>query len=179
MLSGLFGNLHVAATIALAAACALAYTIARFRSGRKQFTLLDAATIVLLMVVVSGATIPLLEAASDGARESALLENLNTLRSQIALYKVEHGGEAPLLYQGKFPQLTHATDASGTPGQPGRQHPFGPYLPDGMLVNPITGRAVVTETSVFPPTASSGNGGWLFHQESGQIAADLPEMLDR
>ena len=179
MFSGLFDNLRVAATVALAAASALAYAIARFRSGRKQFTMLDAATIVLLMVVVSGATIPLLEAASDGARESALLQNLNTLRSQIALYKVEHGGESPLLYQGKLPQLTLATDASGAPGPPGRQHPHGPYLPDGMLVNPITGRAIITETAVFPPTASTDNGGWLFHQESGQIAADLPEMLDR
>lgn len=179
MLSGLLENLHITAAVALAGMSALAYMIARFRRGRKQFTLIDCVTVVLLMAIVSGAAIPLLEAASRGAKESALLQNLHTLRSQIALYKIEHGGEPPLLYEGTLPQLTHATDGSGTPGPPGSKHPYGPYLPGTLLANPITGRTAVTETSTFPPTACSGNGGWLFHQESGQIAADLPEMLKR
>ena len=179
MLSGLLENLHITAAVALAGVTALGYMMARFRRGRKQFTLIDCITVVLLMAIVSGAAIPLLEAASRGAKESALLQNLHSLRSQIALYKIEHGGEPPLLYEGTLPQLTHATDGAGTPGTPGGKCPYGPYLPNGILVNPVTGRSVVTETNTFPPTACSGNGGWLFHQESGQIAADLPEMLKR
>ena len=168
-------NLHIPLTVGMAAMVALGYITVRFRGGRKQFTLFDGAAVVLLMVIISGAAIPVLEAAAQGAKESALRQNLYTLRSQIALYKVEHGGESPVLYQGTFPQLLHATSAVGLPGEPDSRHPFGPYLPGGIPVNPITGRTVVTATDSFPPTAPSGHGGWLYHQESGQIAPDLAE----
>ena len=71
------------------------------------------------------------------------------------------------------------TNAQGRPGVPGSKYPFGPYLHNGVPVNPITGRSIVTATDTFPPTAQSGNGGWLYHESTGQIAPDLAQFLDR
>jgi hypothetical protein len=56
---------------------------------------------------------------------------------------------------------------------------LGPYLPEGIPANPLTGRSVITATETFPPEAASGQGGWLYQQETGQIAPDLPNILNR
>jgi general secretion pathway protein G len=174
-----FVSLPIAATAVVAGLSSLAYLALRFRRGRRIFTLIDAVIMVLLMAIVSAAAVPLVEESVRHAKDSAVLENLYTLRSQIALYKVEHNGDPPILYQSSFPQLLQATNAEGIPGPPGNDRPCGPYLRNGIPPNPVTGRVMVTSTDVFPPTAASGNGGWLYHQETGQIAIDLPEMLNR
>jgi general secretion pathway protein G len=149
------------------------------RKGKAEFTLVNA-VILAVMVAIGGAFgIPLVEKASDRAKRAALLENLHTLRSQIELYKVEHGGEPPVVYQNTFPQLIRATNAQGLPGETGSKYPYGPYLHGGVPVNPVTGRSIVTLTDSFPPAAASGNGGWIYHQQTGRIAADLDEFLDQ
>lgn len=136
------------------------------------------AMLLAVIVAILGATaIPLVEMGSRKAKSSALLQNLHTLRSQIELYKMEHGGKAPVVYDGTFPQLIRATNDAGIPGPPGSEYLHGPYLRSGVPVNPVTGRSIVTLTETFPPAAPSGNGGWIYHQETGQIAADLADFL--
>jgi len=120
-----------------------------------------------------------IERATRQAQQSTLSENLRVLREQIELYKLQHGGYPPTLYEGGFPQLIRATDSRGRVGPPGSNYPLGPYLRTGVPLNPVTGRSIVTPTDVFPPEAASGNGGWLYHQPTGQIAIDLEEHLDR
>jgi general secretion pathway protein G len=173
------GNLQLPITVGLAAVTALGYLVSRARHRRGHFSVMDALTVVLLMAIVTATAVPVLEAASEGAKRTALLQNLHAMRSQIELYRVQHKGQSPLLYQGTLPQLIQATDADGVPGQRGSKHPFGPYLPAGIPANSFTGRVVITATEQFPPSAPSGGGGWLYHQETGQLAADLPDMLDR
>jgi general secretion pathway protein G len=179
VLSGLIGNLHLPVTVGLASIASLGYLVSRARHGVKQFTLFDVVAVVLLMAIVTATSVPLLEAAAAGAKQTALMENLHTLRSQIELYRLQHGGEPPVLYQGTLPQLVQATDVTGIPGWPGKRYPYGPYLSKGITANALTGRSVVTATESFPPKAASGAGGWLYHQPTGQIAIDLPEMLNQ
>jgi len=174
-----YSNLQLPAAVALAALALIGYMASYARSGKADFTVIDAVIVAVLAAIVGATTIPLLEMANRRAKTTALLQNLHTLRSQIELYKLGHGGEPPVLYQGSFPQLIRATNAEGIPGEPGTEYPFGPYLRSGLPLNPITGRSIVTATGVFPPTAPSKNGGWLYHQATGQIAADLAEYLDQ
>lgn len=169
-------NANLPAAALLGAIAAGGYILAHARHRQLRFTLLDAMIVVVIMAIVTAIAMPLVTAAGEQARESALLQNLRTLRAQIELYKLEHGGEVPLLYEGTFPQLTEATNAAGLPGPPGRDHPCGPYF-GGIPANPYTGVSVVTLTETFPPTESTPVGGWLYHQETGQIAADLAEHL--
>ncbi len=153
------------------------YAIRHVRNGRADLRLVDTLILVAVAVIVGGVAVPLFEMASDRAKTSALLRNLHTLRSQIELYKLEHGGEPPVLYQNTFPQLIRATNAQGIPGERNSKYPYGPYLHDGVPVNPVTGCSIVTLTDTFPPARPSGNGGWIYHQETGRIAADLEGYL--
>ncbi len=148
-----------------------------FQRNRGEFTLVDGLILVALMAIVSGTAVPVVESLSGRAKASAALQNLHTLRAQIELYKVEHGGKPPLLYEGGFPQLTSSTNEQGVPGKPGPKFPFGPYLRAGLPVNPLTNGHTVTPADTFPPEKPSGNGGWLYHQETGQIALDVEGYL--
>ena len=170
-------GLELPASILLGAVAAVAYLMAYVRHRGLRFTLLDALLVVAIMAVGTAVAMPILSAAHHRANSSALRQNLRTLREQIALYKVAHGGQPPLLFEGGFPQLAHATNAEGVPGPPGDAHPCGPYLPAGVPMNPYTGVSVVTPTDTFPPTTPSGVGGWLYHQKTGRIAPDLEDHL--
>ena len=148
------------------------------RSGKTELTLLNAVILAVVIAIGGGIGIPLVEKVNKRIKRAALLQNLNVLRSQIELYKLEHGGETPVLYKNTFPQLTRATDAEGSPGEPGVNCPFGPYLRGGVPVNSITGCSIVVLTDTFPPTAATGNGGWVYHQATGRIAVDLEEFIE-
>jgi len=149
----------------------------RTRSGKVEFTVVNAVMLAVVVAIAGGIGIPLIEKTSGRAKRVAALENLYTLRSQIAIYKAEHGGTPPVLHQNTLPQLTRATNAEGIPGKAGSKHEYGPYLCGGIPVNPLTERSIVTGTPTFPPAAASGNGGWIYHQQTGQIAIDLDEFL--
>ncbi len=147
------------------------------RSGKAEFTLLNAVILAIVVAIAGAFGVPLIEKVSGEAKRVTLLQDLRTLRSQIEFYKLEHAGEPPMLYQNTFPQLIRSTNAQGIPGQRGSEYPFGPYLSAGVPVNAITGCSIVTPVDTFPPTAPSGNGGWIYHQPTGQIAIDLKEFL--
>ncbi|MEX0712228.1 MAG: type II secretion system protein [Pirellulales bacterium] len=144
---------------------------------RQAFTLIEVLIVVVIMAVLAATIIPQFSSSTKDARESALRFNLHALRSQIELYKLHHSGAVPTISGGVLPQLTSATDASGAVGAPGPSFPYGPYMLNGLPTNPITGSSTVTATASFPPTAASGNGGWLYHEATGQIAADTAECL--
>jgi general secretion pathway protein G len=140
-------------------------------------TLLNGMMLAIVFAIIGAAAVPIIEMASHQAKSSTLLQNLHILRSQINLYKLEHGGKFPLHFQGSLPQLIRPTNGAGIPGEPGEDSPYGPYLRNGIPVNPMTNRSIITLTETFPPTAPSGNGGWIYHQETGQIAPDLKDFL--
>lgn len=175
---GFLGNVQLPVTVGLASVASLGYLVSRARHGMKRFSPFDAVAMVLLMAIVTATSVPLLEAAADGARHTALTQNLQALRQQIALYTAHHG-EPPALYEGSLPQLLQATNAAGIPVPADSTHCYGPYLRGIIPPNPFTGKSVVTATPTFPPATASGAGGWLYHQPTGKISADLPELLDR
>jgi len=131
------------------------------------------------MAVVTAVAMPLLSAADNQAKSTTLAENLRILRAKIELYKLEHGNQVPLVFQGTLPQLTEATNAEGVPGPAGKEYPFGPYLPDGIPLNPYSGSARIELTETFPPVKQTAAGGWLYHQPTGRIAANHASSLDK
>ncbi len=142
-------------------------------------TVVDVAIFAIVAVIASAVSIPIVERATESAQQSALLESLHTLQTQIDVYKLQHRGRPPVLHNGSLPQLYRSTDAHGQIGPAGKKFPLGPYLRGGIPLNPMTERSIVTPVDTFPPTAPSGNGGWLYHQPTGQIAIDIADYLDR
>jgi general secretion pathway protein G len=149
------------------------------RHGAIELTLVNALLLAIVVAIAGGVAVPLIEKYSTETERSALLQNLQTMRSQIELYKLDHNGTPPTVYQNTFPQLVRATNAQGIPGPSGSKYPYGPYLHSGIPVNPVTGCSIVVPVDTFPPTAPTGGGGWIYHQTTGRVTADLDGWLDK
>jgi hypothetical protein len=163
----------------VAAVLSLGYCAVRARNWREDFGLVDAAILFLAMATGTAAAVPFINGAQRQASATAMMGELHILRTQIALYQAEHGGNAPLLFQGGFPQLTQPTNAAGVPGSGGSNFPLGPYFPSGIPANPMTGVATVTAVAEFPPKAPTGARGWVYHQATGRIAPDVDGYVGR
>ncbi len=174
-----FGDLPLPASIALGALAAAAYALGAARWRQQDFGWLDAMIMASLMAIVSALALPFLREADEKAKLSVLVQNLHTLRGQIERYRIEHGGNPPLIYRGSFPQLTRSTNGAGVPGLAGKGFPYGPYLPEGVPANPFTGVAWVEPIATFPPQKTHGIGGWLYYPPTGQIAPDLAGHLSK
>ena len=135
---------------------------------RKQaFTLVEILIVVIILGILAAIVIPQFTEASDDARESALSSDLQTVRSQIELYKVQHS-----MYPGRVrnadgtftdwsgatfvSQLTSTSDVNGDTDNSG----YGPYLQE-FPTNPFAsgnGAAVAVGAAV----EDDGDPGWFW-----------------
>jgi general secretion pathway protein G len=107
---------------------------------RKQsgFTLVEILIVVVILGILAAIVIPQFSQASTDAKVNSLKGDLQTLRSQIALFKIQHNDVPPV--PGTFAaQMTGKTLVSGTVDAAGT---FGPYL-QAVPVNPFTNLASV------------------------------------
>jgi prepilin-type N-terminal cleavage/methylation domain-containing protein len=145
---------------------------------RTAFTLIEVLIVVVIMAVLAAIIIPHYFDATDDAKASTLKHNLYTLRAQIEMYKLSHGNAVPSLQNNSLPQLILATDATGAIGTAGPSYPYGPYIAGGVFpVNPYDGVNTVIATGVFPPAASTPDGGWLYDPATGDITANTAGHL--
>ena len=120
----------------------------------KAFTLVEILIVVIILGILAAIVIPQFTQASNDARDSSITSNLQTIRSALALYRVQHGDKFP--EAAKFEaQMTGKTDASGAAGGT-----LGPYLPS-IPANPVTGVKTVT-TGAEKPAAGIAAGGWFY-----------------
>ena len=145
---------------------------------RDGFTLIEVLIVVVIMAVLAATIIPQFSSSTKDAKESSLKFNLNTLRSQIELYKLHHNGSLP---DGttNLKQLTSATNISGTTGAAGTSFPYGPYVQNALPVNPFTNSNKVTLfAGAGAPTASGAtDAGWLYRAATGDIWIDDTNYL--
>jgi general secretion pathway protein G len=133
------------------------------------FTLIEIMIVVVILAVLAATIIPQFSTSVNDSKVSAMQTDLQSLRSQIQLYSFQHNGAFPTLTGTTIPQLLANTDVTGAVGT-GASFPYGPYMQGQMPVNPIDGNNTVTATAVFPPTAATAAGGWLYYAATGQIA---------
>ena len=130
--------------------------------------------LAVVAIMVGAIVIPQQTRASDEARLSNLRTNLQTMRSQLLLYKTQHNETYPTDFER---QLTFYTDISGgTAARPDSAHTFGPYL-QAVPINPISGsKAVrVVEGARRDFEAPCEDAGWWFNTTTGELRADLPD----
>jgi len=145
----------------------------RNQRDRGGFTLIEVLIVVVIMSILAATIIPQFSTSTKDAKESTIRFNLNTMRSQIELYKLHHVGLMPD-GTNNLKQLTSSTDATGTLGTAGASFPYGPYIQTALPSNPMTGSNTVTLfTGTGTPTASgSTTAGWIYRASTGEIWCD-------
>ena len=130
---------------------------ARFGGAGAAFTLVEILIVVVLLGILAAIVVPQFRKASNDARESALARDLQTIRSQLQVFKVQHNGPYPT----DVTLLTKKTTVGGVESATGA---YGPYV-EQMPTNPFT------ETSdVQTATKGAGSQAWYYNSTTGEFA---------
>jgi len=136
--------------------------IRRTRSNAKGFTLVEILIVVIILGILAAIVIPQFTGASEDARKSNMQSQLQTLRSQIELYKLEHR-DAPPDSANFWTKMTTQTDDNGAAFVAGTSlgKPHGPYMQDKVL-NPLTNSNTLAGSA-------SATTGWVYNETTGKI----------
>jgi len=149
-------------------------TVVRYRN-RKGFTLVEILIVVIILGILAAIVIPQFTSASQDARKNSLVSQLQTLRSQLELYKLQHLDQLPSTLIGGTPawtQMTVKTNASGATGTT-TAFPFGPYL-QADPANPLnasnsTSVGVVTTDATLGGANPVANKAFIINSSNGKI----------
>jgi general secretion pathway protein G len=134
------------------------------------FTLVEILIVVVILGILAAIVIPQFSQASLEAREASLISNLQTMRSQIELYKVQHLEVLPTVAN-LDTLMTSVTDIDGNPwAAPATA--YGPYMrviPDNPFTNGNTVDGVANDWLYTPNPA---NGTYTFQADDGGTCPD-------
>ncbi len=150
-----------------------------YRKNNKGFTLVEILIVVIILGILAAIVIPQFTNASTDARKNSLSSQLQTMRSQFELYKLQHNDQLPVVFKttgtktdisGCWAGMVGQTDVAGaTTGTD-----FGPYLQQ-TPTNPLNqGVDVIVGTADLVYAANSGAAkpvGWLMNNVTGKVWA--------
>jgi general secretion pathway protein G len=149
------------------------------KSRKTGFTLIEILIVVIILGILAAIVIPQFTEASSDAKESTLVSNLQTMRSQLGLYKVQHDDQHPNVEDDVADadvanfilRLTEKSDVTGTLDAAGD---YGPYMPD-VPRNPFQSdnAAPLIRFGADPGTDAAH---WCFDPLTGDLRADDSEV---
>jgi len=131
------------------------------KSKRSGFTLVEILIVVVILGILAAIVIPQFTEASTEAKLSALCTDLQTLRSQIELYKIQHN-DIPPTFAAFTAQMTAQTDIDGAVGTD-----YGPYM-QKIPINQFNNDDTLSNDG----SIGDDGGGWEYDETTGQINAD-------
>jgi len=132
----------------------------------KGFTLVEILIVVIILGILAAIIIPQFTEASNEARFSAVVSDLQTVRSQIELYKIQHLDQLPVgANEDLWAQLTTATDAQGNAGGD-----FGPYM-QTEPTNPFAPAGLETTCIAADANPGAAAAAWWFNSTTGEFKA--------
>ncbi len=143
----------------------------------KGFTLVEILIVVVILGILAAIVIPQFTNASEAAKASNLVSQLQSIRSQLELFQLQHNGDYPIhTLMDDFEALTSKTLVDGTIAAATDTDTFGPYLQKAP-VNPFTAGGngdvvTVTDTGTAVPNATAAVG-WVYNSATGEIRASM------
>ena len=134
------------------------------------FTLIELLIVIVVLGILAAIVVPQFTDASTDAKTSSLVSNLQTVRSQIQMYKIQHTGALPGDGTASVSDaLTKYTDADGalTLVQAPGTGVYGPYL-QAIPKNPFNDLATIGEDGTVGDSAT----GWELNTTTGAFQAD-------
>lgn len=136
------------------------YRQAQERKGTKMrknkgFTLVEILIVVVILGILAAIVIPQFSDASTQSKVSSAKSSLQTLRSQISLYKIQHNDNPPSLANFTA-QMTAKTDITGAAGTQ-----YGPYM-QAVPKNPFNDSDTLA-------AADGATVGWVYDETTGII----------
>ena len=133
------------------------------KNSARGFTLVEILIVVIILGILAAIVIPQFTNASTEARQNSTASLLQTLRSQIELFKLQHGDTLPNIV-GNAADGSHwdpltKTSTYGTPVST-----FGPYMQQPPR-NPLTGSSVVSDGD--GSAAPAVDSGFVFDYNAG------------
>ncbi len=151
------------------------------------FTLVELIIVIVILGILASIAIPSIIGSTDEARETALSQDLATVRKAMQLYAAQH--------QGKFPgatedglgnkagteaavknQLLYYSDKNGkcSRSKDTSKYPYGPYLTKEFPSVPVGNQAgknsIKVSNSKAPLVADNdANGAWMYSYVTGEI----------
>jgi general secretion pathway protein G len=127
------------------------------KDGKTGFTLIEILIVVIILGILAAIVIPQYTSASEDSKLSNLMSNLQAIRGQLELYKMNHNETYPTNIN---TQLTGKTDLDGTINPAGLHGPYLHISPQNPFVDdPV--EAV--------KTAGGAGEGWNYNSATGVI----------
>ncbi len=142
--------------------------------AKSGFTLVEILIVVVILGILAAIVIPQFTEASTEAKLSSLCTDLQTLRSQIELFKIQHN-DVPPLFASFVAQMTTYSDIDGnTAAAKTAVFCYGPYI-QKVPVNQFNNRLDATGIhGLLDNTGTVGDdvGSWEYDENIGSIYAD-------
>jgi general secretion pathway protein G len=166
--------------------------------AKRGFTLVEILIVVVILGILAAIVVPQFTEASTEAKENSLRSDLQTLRSQIELFKAQHNdyppghgnlaGSTAAVATDFMNQMTFCTDIDGnTDAPPSKQRDaangfiYGPYL-ERIPINPFNDQVMAAPNEKHGLVDDSGavdnTGSWDYNINTGEIFADDTTDLD-
>ncbi len=145
------------------------------RTTKSGFTLVEILIVVIILGILAAIVIPQFTSASQDARKNSLTSQLQTIRSQLELYKLQHLDNLPTTLIGGSPDSTQLTNKSDNTGATGTTtaYAFGPYL-QAAPTNTLNGStivSVVTTDQTLGGASGTTTAGFVVNSSDGKIWA--------
>lgn len=145
------------------------------RRFRRAFTLIEILIVVIILGILASIVVPQFATASADAKKVAESNTVQTLRNQIAFYRLQHNDSDPTVDQ-LWVNMLKRTQVDGTTGS-GSTFVFGPYL-SAPPVNPYNGKSNVIAAGPLGgdgcPTSAIldvNTAGFVYDVDSGRVWA--------
>jgi len=157
---------------------------ARRAFARCAFTVMEVTIVVVVVGLLATVVLPQFSIEKKQASQISLRDELQYLRTQIAVFKAQHQDVPPGYPQGHatvqpnarcfVEQMTLHSDINCNVSRPDSPaYPYGPYLKQ-LPVDPVNNSsAVILVPNNRPLPAPSGSAGWIYKPQTQEIIANL------